>query len=329
MYNITLIPGDGIGPEICNATVEIVEATGIKINWDHHTVGPEEPLISTDLLNSIHKNKVVLKGPITTPIGSGFRSINVYLRKKFDLSVNCRPVKSIDEQMGHFKDVDLVIFRENTEGLYCGVEKKISENEFHSTKIITRSKSEKIIKEAFQYAQAHQYSDVTVVHKANILKLTDGFFLEIAREISKDYPSIKLREMIVDNMCMQLVQRPEAFGVIVTMNLYGDILSDLCAGLVGGLGLIPSVNYGDDFSIFEAVHGSAPDIVGKNIANPIALTLSAALMLEHLNEHHAALKIRQAILNVLQLKKYLTPDLGGSASTTEIKDYIISFISNK
>jgi isocitrate dehydrogenase (NAD+) len=323
MHKITLIPGDGIGQEITAATQKIVSATGVDIQWDTHVI---DGSIDDTLLKSIQENKTVLKGPITTPIGHGFRSFNVFLRQTFNLSTNFRPVQSTVAYKSLFDDIDLIIFRENTEGLYCGVEEMISETEAHSTKIITRAKSVNIIKEAFEYAKSYGYPDVTVVHKANILKFSDGMFLDIAREISESYPDIQLKEMIVDNMCMQLVQRPQSFGVIVTMNLYGDIISDLCAGLVGGLGLIPSANYGDDHAMFEAVHGSAPDIVGKNIANPIALTLSAALMLDHLKEEAASEKIRQAINTVLKEGKTLTPDLGGNATTNELTDRIISFI---
>jgi len=333
MYNITLIPGDGIGPEVSDAAKEIIESTGIEINWETVNAGADVyektgTLVPDSVYESIEKNKLALKGPITTPIGSGFRSINVALRKKYDLYSNIRPVKSIEGLNNKFSNINMVIFRENTEGLYSGVEEQISETEAHAIKIITKKGSDRIVKAAFDYAKEHGISEVTVAHKANIMKLADGLFLNCAREISNEYPDIELKEVIIDNMCMQLVMYPEKYGVIVTMNLYGDILSDLCAGLIGGLGMIPGANIGEDIAIFEAVHGSAPDIAGQQKANPIALTLSGAMMLDYLGEQDKASKIRIAIESVIDEGQFLTGDLGGSSSTQELTDRIIHFIKN-
>ena len=275
---ITLIPGDGIGPEITESARNIVDALDIEIEWEVVEAGEAVfnqtgTLIPDNVYESIEKNKVVLKGPIMTPIGKGFRSVNVALRKKYDLYANIRPVKSLGTIPSLTKDLDLILFRENTEDLYAGVEKQISDDEAHSIKIITRSASERIVREAFEYAKANDRQSVTVVTKANIMKLTDGLFLEVARGVAEEYPSIEFKEILVDNMAMQLVINPKQFDVIVTENLYGDILSDLMAGLVGGLGLVPGANIGEDISIFEAVHGSAPDIAGKGLAKPTAILL--------------------------------------------------------
>lgn len=333
MYSITLIPGDGIGPEVSYAAQQIIEATGVKIQWETVNAGAEVyektgTLVPDSVYESIEKNKIALKGPIATPIGSGFRSINVSLRKKYDLYSNIRPVKSMDGLNHKFDNINIVIFRENTEGLYCGVEEQISVDEAHAIKIITRKASMRIAKSAFDYAKAHGISKVTVAHKANIMKLSDGLFLNCARTVAEEYPTIELQEVIIDNMCMQLVMYPEKYGVIVTTNLYGDILSDLCAGLIGGLGMIPGANIGSDIAIFEAVHGSAPDIAGQQKANPIALTLSGAMMLDYLGETEKADKIRSAIETVVKEGKYLTGDLGGTSSTQELTDRIIHFIKN-
>lgn len=334
MYTITLIPGDGIGPEVSEAAKQIIESTGIDITWETVNAGAEVyektgTLVPDSVYTSIEKNKVALKGPIATPIGSGFRSINVALRKKYDLYSNIRPVKSIEGMNCKFDNINITIFRENTEGAYSGVEEQISETEAHAIKIITKKGSDRIIKSAFEYAKKQGYSEITVAHKANIMKLADGLFLNCAREISKDYPNIEMKEVIIDNMCMQLVMYPEKYGVIVTMNLYGDILSDLCAGLIGGLGMIPGANIGDDIGIFEAVHGSAPDIAGQQKANPIALTLSGAMMLDYLGEFDKASKIRSAIESVVKENKFLTGDLGGNSSTQELTDRIIHFVKAK
>jgi len=334
MYNITLISGDGIGPEVAEATKAVVNATGISINWEEENAGEAVyeatgSLVPDSVFKSIEKNKIALKGPITTPIGKGFRSINVQLRKKYDLFSNVRPVKNYKGIKGPFDNVNLTIFRENTEGLYIGKEEMVSPDEAHAIKIITRKGSMRIIKEAFEYAKKHGKTEVTVAHKANILKLADGLFLECAREVAKDYESIKLREVIIDNMCMQMVANPSQFDVIVTMNLYGDILSDLAAGLVGGLGLIPGANIGEDMAIFEAVHGSAPDIAGKGLANPTALILSAVMMLDYLGETEKAKIIESAVEETFAEGKYLTKDLGGNATTIEFTNALIEKIKSK
>ena len=274
MRKVTLIPGDGIGPEISKSVTDIFEAAGVEVEFEIENAGEKVynetgELIPESLYKSIEKNKVALKGPITTPIGKGFRSINVYLRKKYDLYSNIRPIKTLPGIKTRYENIDLVIFRENTEGLYIGEEKFENEEQTSAIAIkrITKKGSFRIIKAAFEYAKANNLNKVTVVHKANILKITDGLFLDTAREIAKDYPGITVEEVIIDNMCMQLVMNPEKYQVIVTMNLYGDILSDLCAGLVGGLGLAPGANIGEDIAVFEAVHGSAPDIAGQNKAS--------------------------------------------------------------
>ena len=274
---------------------------------------------------SIEKNKVALKGPITTPIGKGFRSINVYLRKKYDLYSNIRPIKTLPGIKTRYENIDLVIFRENTEGLYIGEEKFENEEQTSAIAIkrITKKGSFRIIKAAFEYAKANNLNKVTVVHKANILKITDGLFLDTAREIAKDYPGITVEEVIIDNMCMQLVMNPEKYQVIVTMNLYGDILSDLCAGLVGGLGLAPGANIGEDIAVFEAVHGSAPDIAGQNKDNPLALLFTSIDMLKYLKENEKAEQIEKAVLRILEKGEVLTADLGGSATTEELTAEII------
>ena len=264
-----------------------------------------------------------MKGPITTPIGSGFRSVNVALRKKYDLYANIRPIKSMKGIESRYEDVDMTIFRENTEGLYIGIERVVDEDCVEAVKKITRSASKKLLKKAFEYAKENGYGKLTVAHKANILKLADGLFLEVAREMAKGY-DLRLEEVIIDNMCMQMVMNPAQFGVIATMNLYGDILSDLGSGLVGGLGMIPGANIGDETAIFEAVHGSAPDIAGKGLANPIALTLSGAMMLRHIGEPDAAEKIEKAVSKVIEEGKVRTADLGGNASTEDMKNEIIS-----
>ena len=328
IHEITLIPGDGIGPEVAAAAVDIIEASGAKILWEKVNAGKkvfEETgnLVPDSVYKSIEKNKVVLKGPITTPIGSGFRSINVALRKKYDLYANIRPIKSMKGLESRDEDVDLIIFRENTEGLYIGIERVLDDECVEAVKKVTRTASKKILKRAFEYAEKNGYKKLTLAHKANILKLSDGLFLETARQMSKGY-DVNLEEIIIDNMCMQMVMNPKQFGVIVTMNLYGDILSDLGAGLVGGLGMIPGGNVGEEIAIFEAVHGSAPDIAGKGLANPIALTLSGAMMLRHIGETEAAAKIEKAILKVIEEGKIRTADLGGKASTEDMKNAIIS-----
>ncbi|MGB9840756.1 isocitrate/isopropylmalate dehydrogenase family protein [Thermovenabulum sp.] len=322
MHRITLIPGDGIGPEITKATLEVVEATGLKVEWEIFEAGTcaiekyKNPL-PDEVINSIRRNGVCLKGPTTTPIAEGFRSINVALRKELDLFANVRPAKSLEGINSHYKNVDIVVIRENTEDLYCGVEHRIGDFAAESIKIITAKASTRIAKFAFEYAKREGRKKVTAVHKANIMKLTDGLFLECVRNVSKEYPDIIYEEIIVDNMCMQLVRNPEIYDVILCPNLYGDIISDLCAGLVGGLGVVPGANIGDNLAVFEAVHGSAPDIAGKNIANPTALILSAAQMLKYIGESERGRKIEKALEIVIKEKLCLTPDLGGNATTEE------------
>ena len=330
MRKVTLIPGDGIGPEISKSVTDIFEAAGVEVEFEIENAGEKVynetgELIPESLYKSIEKNKVALKGPITTPIGKGFRSINVYLRKKYDLYSNIRPIKTLPGIKTRYENIDLVIFRENTEGLYIGEEKYENEEQTSAIAIkrITKKGSFRIIKAAFEYAKANNLNKVTVVHKANILKITDGLFLDTAREIAKDYPGITVEEVIIDNMCMQLVMNPEKYQVIVTMNLYGDILSDLCAGLVGGLGLAPGANIGEDIAVFEAVHGSAPDIAGQNKANPLALLFTSIDMLKYLKENEKAEQIEKAVLRVLEKGEVLTADLGGSATTEELTAEII------
>jgi len=329
MKKITLIPGDGIGYEISESLVKIFDAAKVPIEFETENAGSDVyektgELIPESLYESVERNKIAIKGPITTPIGKGFRSINVYLRKKYDLYTNFRPSRNLPGIETRYDNIDLAIFRENTEGIYIGEEKYENEEKTSTIAIkrITRKGSKRIIQSAFKYAKNNGISKVTVVHKANILKFTDGMFLDIAREISKEYENIQLEELIIDNMCMQLVTNPERFKVIVTMNLYGDILSDLVAGLVGGLGVAPGANIGDDIAIFEAVHGSAPDIAGQNKANPLALLLSSIEMLKYLKLDNFAKNIENAILKTLT-GGCKTADLGGSATTTEFTDKII------
>lgn len=328
MYNIVLIPGDGIGPEVSNATRQIVDALGLPINWiveeaGAHIYEKTGTLVPDTVYEAIDRHRLALKGPITTPVGTGFKSINVSLRQKYDLYSNVRPVMNFPG-FGRGQKVDLVIFRENTEDLYAGKEVVISENEVHGIKVITRAASERIAAAAFDYARAHGRKTVSAVHKANIMKQADGLFLEATRAVAAQYPDIHYNEVIVDNMCMQLVMYPEKYDVIVTENLYGDILSDLAAGLVGGLGLVPGANIGHDCAIFEAVHGSAPDIAGQGKANPIALTLSAAMMLDYLGEKEGAARIRQAVFTVMKNGESLTPDLKGQSTTAELTAAIIT-----
>lgn len=331
---VTLIKGDGIGPEICDSMKKILKILGSKVEFEEVNAGAsvfekENTFIPDRVFKSIEKNKIAIKGPITTPIGHGFRSINVELRKKYDLFANIRPIKSIKNIKTKYENVDMVIFRENTEDLYMGLEEKISDDEFHSIKVITRKKSERIIKAAFEYAQKFNRKKVTIVTKANIMKFTDGLFLNVGREVSKSYPNIEFEELLVDNTAMQMVQNPNKFDVLVTENLYGDILSDLGAGLVGGLGLIPGVNKGENISIYESVHGSAPDIAGKNLANPIAMLLTSALMLDDIGEEDLAKKLRKAIEKTLEDKKNHTKDLGGDASLEKITQEIIKNLGEK
>lgn len=328
MKTITVFKGDGIGPEITDAVIRVLNAAGAQLEYEIFNVGAAEyeahgALIPQAAFDSVERNKVFLKSPITTPLGKGFRSLNVALRKKYDLYANIRPAKSNHAIKTPFEDVDIVIFRENTEDLYVGVEEMIDENTVHATKIITRRASERIIRDAFEYAKAHGRKKVTCVHKANILKLSDGLFRDIFYEISAGYPDIQAEDKIVDNACMQMVMRPQQFDVMVMPNLYGDMLSDLASGLIGGLGLLPSSNLGEEYAMFEAVHGSAPDIAGKGIANPTALLWSACMMLEYLGQMECAAKIRKSVDTVLEEGKFDTPDIGGTATTKEYVDEII------
>lgn len=328
MHNVTLIPGDGVGPEITAAVTEILAAAGAPVAWEVAYAGQAgidrcgDPLPEATLA-SIRANRIALKGPLTTQVGAGYRSINVTLRQTFELYCNLRPVKSLPGVRSRYENVDLVIFRENTEDLYAGVEHRVGRDAAESIKIITKAASDRIAAAAFAYAAQQGRGRVTAVHKANIMKLTDGLFLESAREAAKGYPAISYDEVIVDNLCMQLVLRPEQFDVLLAPNLYGDIVSDLCAGLVGGLGLVPGANIGTAGAIFEAVHGTAPDIAGKGTANPAALLLSAAMLLQHLGEAGPAARIRAALEGVLAEGRVLTPDLGGSATTKDMTAAII------
>ena len=325
---ITLIPGDGIGPEVTFSVVKILETAGLKARWEEFTAGasalPEYgTTLPEPLLASIRKNKVALKGPITTPIGEGFTSVNVGLRKALALYANLRPVWNLPSVPSRFQNVDLVIVRENTEDLYAGLEHEVVKGVVESLKIITEEASTKIARFAFEYARRHKRTRVTAVHKANIMKLSDGLFIACARNIAKEYADIQYDERIVDAACMHLVMHPEKFDVLLLPNLYGDIVSDLCAGLVGGLGVVPAANLGaDGVGVFEAVHGSAPDIAGQNKANPTALLLSAVLMLHHLDEDEKAARIMTALWAVLADGSGRTADIGGTATTTQFTDAI-------
>lgn len=330
MHRITLIPGDGIGPEVVGAAVRVIEAAGVKVEWEEMSAGAEVmtkhgTVVPDEVINSIAKNRVALKGPITTPIGYGFASANVTLRKRLNLYANVRPVKTLPGVKTRYDNVDLVVIRENSEDLYAGLEHIVVPGVVESLKIITETASLRIGRYAFEFARQWGRKKVTAVHKANIMKLADGLFLECLRRAAREYPEIEYQELIVDNTCMQLVMRPEQFDVMVMENLYGDIVSDLCAGLVGGLGLTASGNIGEGgIAMFEAVHGSAPDIAGRNLANPVALILSGVMMLRHLDESKAADRVQKAVLSVLQDGNHVTGDLGGKASTTEITDAIIA-----
>ncbi|MCE5195310.1 MAG: isocitrate/isopropylmalate dehydrogenase family protein [Nitrospiraceae bacterium] len=354
MYKITLIPGDGVGPEISDATTRVIEATGVKIEWDVQNAGEEvyqkegSPLPQR-VIDSIRKNEIAIKGPVTTPVGKGFRSVNVALRQELDLYCCLRPCKSFKGVRSRYENIDLVIVRENTEDLYAGIEfqkgsdetKKLIEFIKTSTKNNIRDDSgisikpisvygtERIVKFAFEYARKNKRKKVTSVHKANIMKFSDGLFLEVSRNVAAKYPDIEFEDRIVDNMCMQLVQKPELYDVIVLPNLYGDILSDLAAGLIGGLGLAPGANIGDKIAVFEPTHGSAPKYKGLNKINPIAMMLSGVMMLRHLNESNAAQKLENAIASVIEEGKHVTydmksrPDDPGAAKTSEVADEII------
>jgi isocitrate dehydrogenase (NAD+) len=333
-YKITLIPGDGIGPEVTQATVRILEATGVKFEWETFMAGAEafekyKEYIPKELTESIERTHVALKGPVTTPIGGGFASINVALRQKFELYANFRPIRNLPHIPTRYPDVDLIIVRENTESLYSGIEHEVVPGVVESIKIITEKASTRIARFAFEYARKNKRKKIHAIHKANIMKLSDGLFLRCARAVAKDYPEITYGEHIVDNTCMQLVMNPYQYDMLVMENLYGDIISDLCAAFVGGLGFVPSANLGDHCAIFEAVHGSAPDIAGKNLANPTAILRSSLLMLRHLGEHDAAFKIRNALENVYRTRDKLTRDVGGKSSTSEFADFIIEAMATE
>jgi isocitrate dehydrogenase (NAD+) len=326
-HTITLIPGDGIGPEVTEAVLRILKAAGVSIEWDRHAAGVAAfertgSALPVDLLDSIRRHKVALKGPVTTPIAQGFTSVNVGLRKALDLYANLRPVWNLPGAPSRFQGVDLVIVRENTEDLYAGLEHEVVPGVVESLKIITERASTRIARFAFEYARRHRRTKVTAIHKANIMKLGDGLFLESVRAVARDYADIKYDEKIVDAACMHLVMNPAQFDVLVMPNLYGDIVSDLCAGLVGGLGVVGAANLGSEIGVFEAVHGSAPDIAGKGIANPTALLLSAVLMLRHIDEGAAADRIMKALGQVLQAGTQVTRDLGGTASTYEFAEAV-------
>ena len=327
MKKVTLIKGDGIGPEITDSVMKIINAAGVAIDWDIQTAGAD--LIETEgtplpqrVLDSVKQNKIALKSPVTTPIGKGFRSVNVQLRKELDLYANLRPCYNLPNVKTRYDKVDIVVVRENTEDLYAGIERQVDEDTAESIKIITRKASERIAKFAFDYAVKNNRKEVCVVTKANICKLSDGLFLDSARKIAKDYPTIAFREVLVDNCCMQLVQNPNQFDVLLLPNLYGDIVSDLCAGLIGGLGIAQGANIGLDYAVFEPVHGSAPDIAGQNKANPTALLMSAIEMLNYIGENEAATNIKLALFETLNVG-IKTADIGGSATTTEFTQAII------
>ena len=327
MHRITLIPGDGIGPEVTAAVVRIIKTSGAHIEWEEHPAGilafeRTGQTLPIELIESVRRNKVALKGPVTTPIGTGFTSVNVGLRKALDLYANLRPVWNLPGVHARFEDVDLVIVRENTEDLYAGLEHTVVPGVVESLKIITERASTRIAEFAFRHARRHGRKRVTAIHKANIMKQSDGLFLDSARRVAGAFPDITYDERIVDAACMHLVMKPSQFDVLLLPNLYGDIVSDLCAGLVGGLGVVGAANLGSEMAVFEAVHGSAPDIAGKNLANPTALLLSAILMLRHIDENAAADRIMTGLGAVLTAGRIRTRDLGGSASTSEFADAV-------
>jgi isocitrate dehydrogenase (NAD+) len=331
-HKVTLIPGDGIGPEVTNAVVRILEATGVKFEWESFAAGAEAfekqgEYVPKALYESIERNKLALKGPVTTPVGGGFTSINVALRKKFELYVNFRPIKNLPGLETRYPGVDLIIVRENTEGEYVGLEHEVVPGVMTSLKVITEKGSTRIAKWAFEYARKHSRRKVHAIHKANIMKMSDGLFLKCARTIAKEYPDITYGEHIIDNTCMQLVTNPYQYDTLLLPNLYGDIVSDLCAAFVGGLGLVPGANLGTDAAIFEAVHGSAPDIAGKDIANPTALLQSAILMLHHIDETNAAERLQKALEQVYIEKKTLTRDVHGTAGTSAFADAVIAALA--
>src|SRR3981081_92492 len=328
-HKITLLPGDGIGPEVTASVVSIIECAGVDVEWEKYFVGAEalsrfgDPL-PPEVLESILRNKVALKGPGATPVGTGFSSINVRLRKTLDLYANLRPVKSMPNIRTRYEDVDLVVVRENTEDLYSGLEHEVVPGVVESLKIITERASTRIAKFAFEYAKKSGRKKIHAIHKANIMKMSDGLFLRSVRAVAEKYKDIEYKELIVDNACMQMVLNPQQFDMLLLPNLYGDVMSDLAAGLVGGLGVVPSGNIGDDCAMFEAVHGTAPDIASKGLANPTALLMSGIMMLDHLGERPAARRIEAALERVYREGKHATRDLGGKATTQEFTDAVIS-----
>jgi isocitrate dehydrogenase (NAD+) len=328
-HRVTLIPGDGIGPEVTQAVVRILEASGAKFEWERYAAGAEAfeihgEYIPAVLYESIERNRVALKGPVTTPIGGGFKSINVTLRKKFDLFANFRPIKNLPGLPTHWPGVDLIIVRENTEGEYVGLEHEVVPGVVESIKVVSEKGSTRIARFAFEYARKHGRKKIHSIHKANIMKMSDGLFLRCARDVAEEYPDITYGEHLIDNTCMQMVMNPFQYDMLLLENLYGDIMSDLAAGLVGGLGLVPGANLGLECAIFEAVHGSAPDIAGKDVANPTALLQSAVLMLKHLDEFAAAEKVQSALEKVYSEGKVLTRDVGGTAGTSKFADAVLA-----
>jgi isocitrate dehydrogenase (NAD+) len=333
-HKITLIPGDGIGPDVTQAAVRILEATGVKFEWESFAAGAEaferyKEYIPKELTESIERTRVGLKGPVTTPIGGGFSSINVELRKRFELFANFRPITNLPHIPARYPNVDLIIVRENTEGLYSGIEHEVIPGVVESLKIITEKASTRISRFAFDYARKYHRKKIHSIHKANIMKMSDGLFLRCSRTVAKEYPEITYGEHIVDNTCMQLVMNPYQYDILLMENLYGDIVSDLCAGLVGGLGVVPGANFGHECAIFEAVHGSAPDIAGKNLANPTAVLRSSLLMLHHLGEHEAAQRIQTALDHVFIDRTKLTRDVGGTAGTSQFADAVIAAMESQ
>jgi isocitrate dehydrogenase (NAD+) len=333
-YSVTLIPGDGIGPEVADAAVRVVDATGVQIKWHRvelttHIIQNSGQVLPGYVLDSLNETRVGLKGPVTTPVAGGFPSVNVSLRKKMDLYANVRPVRTLPGVKTRYMDVniDMVIFRENTEDVYSGLEHEVVTDVVESLKIITRRASIRIAEAAFKYA-SNGRRRVTAVHKANIMKLSDGLFLRCCREVAERHPNIEYKELIVDNAAMQLVMRPETFDILLLPNLYGDIVSDLAAGLVGGLGIVPGANIGDNHAVFEAVHGSAPDIAGKGIANPTALMLSSVMMLRHIGEVDASVRLQNAVEAVYREGKTITSDVGGTATTSQFTDSVCAALKS-
>lgn len=327
-HTLTLIPGDGIGPEVTDAAVRVIREAGVDIDWRIVELGAEAlekygTQIPDHAIQSVRETRVALKGPVTTPVGVGFQSANVLLRKALQLYASLRPVKNVPGIGSCYTGIDLIVIRENTEGLYSGIEHEVVPGVVESLKIITRSASSRIARFAFDYAIRNGRKKITAVHKANIMKKSDGLFLECAREVAASHPEIEYEEMIVDSTCMQLVMNPYRFDMLLMENLYGDILSELCSGLVGGVAVVPGANIGDDAAVFEAVHGSAPDLAGKNVANPTGIILSAVMMLRHIGENDAANRIEQAIFDVLRRGDVRTPDLGGVATTVQMTDAVV------